>query len=142
MNKSNFKRFPISERTFFVAWGLVLLFILRAGGGMNSWPQTEANEHQEMEGSFAFSSAVYNHGEMLSSAAASIPAITETPQTSPLARGGGSYLFSKLSASSLLKQRAIENTFKRVTAINCNAKSASLEPLKRYFVFAIREIIV
>ena len=91
---------------------------------------------------YAYTASFQSHGSMLSSSSASVPAITETPQAAPAAKGGGSFMFVKLSASSLLKQRDIENIYRKATVISGEAKSASLEPLKRYFVFAIREIII
>lgn len=91
---------------------------------------------------FAYTAAYQDQGAMLSSAPASVPAITETPQTAPAARGGAAFMLHKLSGSSLLRERGIENTYKMAVVITGIAKSAALEPLKRYFVFAIREIIV
>jgi len=91
---------------------------------------------------FAYTATYQNQGAMLSSAPATVPAITETPQTAPAAKGNGGQMLSRLSGSSLIRQRDIENIYRMATVISGEARSASLEPLKRYFVFAIREIII
>ncbi len=91
---------------------------------------------------FAYTATYQNQGAMLSSAPATVPAITGTPQTAPAAEGNGGQMLSRLSGSSLIRQRDIENIYRMATVISGEARSASLEPLKRYFVFAIREIII
>ena len=91
---------------------------------------------------FAYTATYQNQGAMLSSAPATVPAITETPQTAPAAKGNGGQMLARLSGSSLIRQRDIENIYRMATVISGEARSASLEPLKRYFVFAIREIII
>ena len=91
---------------------------------------------------FAFTASYQNQGAMLSSAPATVPAITESPQTAPAAKGNGGQMLSRLSGSSLIRQRDIENIYRMAMVISGEARSASLEPLKRYFVFAIREIII
>ena len=91
---------------------------------------------------FAFTATYQNQGAMLSSAPATVPAITESPQTAPAAKGNGGQMLSRLSGSSLIRQRDIENIYRMATVISGEARSASLEPLKRYFVFAIGEIII
>ena len=91
---------------------------------------------------YAYTATFQSHGSMLSSSSASVPAITETPQAAPAAKGSGGQMFLRLSGSSLIRQRDIENIYRKATIISGEARSASLEPLKRYFVFAIREIII
>ena len=91
---------------------------------------------------FAYTATYQNQGAMLSSAPATVPAITENPQTAPAAKGNGGQMLSRLSGSSLIRQRDIENIYRMAMVISGEARSASLEPLKRYFVFAIREIII
>lgn len=81
-------------------------------------------------------------GEMMISSSAAIPTISQTPQAAPAARGGGSVILFKLSATSILRERQMERSFKISALTTQKAKTASLEPLKRYFVYTLREIII
>lgn len=140
MNKSKLVQFNNSLPANVVAAALfmIITMVTLISSPFGAAERVSHNSSDE----YAYTATFQSHGSMLSSSPASVPAITETPQAAPAAKGNGGQMLARLSGSSLIRQRDIENIYRKATVISGEARAASLEPLKRYFVFAIREIII